>query len=203
MANVMGQTLDDTIDDIEQMLDYMETREVAVEKFGFEWEDFIHKKATQIVEEEIIEVIKTRMKSENFSQKIIDATYLDKVVVRGRGVSAFIKSDYVSSTGFPVSLAREYGTKRHWVQPLSANIQPIVVNYQTGQISQQPTASQQSTYPKALHWVSGGKHFFSKGHWVSGIRPLKIITKTIKEKRKIVRELLKEETKRWIDDLLS
>ena len=95
MANVMGQKLDDTVDDIEQMLDYLETREVAVEKFGFEWEDFIHKKATEIINEEIVETIKWKMKMWKFSPKVINSTYLDKVVVRGRGVSGFIKSDYI------------------------------------------------------------------------------------------------------------
>ena len=203
MANVMGQTLDETINDITDMLDNLEYREVAVEKMGFEWNDFVHKKATELINEEIVETIKWKMKMWNFSDKIIKATYLDRVTIHGKGITAYIKSDYISATGFPVSVAREYGTKRHEIKPLSANIQPIVINYQTGQITQQPTASQQSTYPKALHWEVGGKHFFSKGHWVSGIPSLRLIKKTIREKKGIVRTRLKEEIQRWIDDVLS
>ena len=210
MANIMGQKLDDTIDDIEQMLDYLETREVTVEKFGFEWEDFIHKKATEIINEEIVETIKWKMKMWKFSPKIINATYLDKVIVRGRGISAFIKSDYISSNGFPVSVAREYGTKKHWIQPKSTG--------QTFKMQWQPTTAKQrragytasakmipmpQPKPTVLHWKSGGKSFFSKGHYVSGIQSLKLINKTIKEKRRIVKERLKDDTKKWVDDLLS
>lgn len=210
MANVMGQKLDDTVDDIEQMLDYLETREVAVEKFGFEWEDFIHKKATEIINEEIVETIKWKMKMWKFSPKIIDSTYLDKVVVRGRGVSGFIKSDYVSSSGFPVSVAREFGTTKHWIQPKSTG--------QTFRLQYQPTTAKQrragytssakmirmpQPKPVSLHWKKGGKSFFSKGHYVSGIPALKLINKTIREKQRIVKDRLKAETKAWIDDLLS
>ena len=62
-------------------------------------------------------------------------------------------------------------------------------------------ARQPQPKPTALHWSSGGTHFFSKGHWVSGIPSLKLIKKTIGEKKKIVKERLKEETRKWVEDL--
>jgi len=216
MANIMGQTLDATVDDIEEMLDFLETREVAVEKFGFEWEDFIHKKTTEIINEEIVETIKWKMKMWKYSPKIIEATYLDKVIVRGRGVSAYIKSDYISKSGFPVSVAREYGTKKHWIEPKSTG-QTFKMVWNTSTKAGSPLAKARrhgytssakmvripQPKPVSLHWKKGGKSFFSKGHYVSGIRALKLINGTIKEKRRIVKERLKAETKAWIDDLLS
>ena len=202
MANVMGQTLDQTIDDITDLLDMLETKEVAVEKLGFEWEDFIHKKATEIIEEEIIKTIQWRMRMWNFSPKIIKATYLDRVTIQGRGIRAYIKSDYISKSGFPVSVAREKGTKKHWIEPHINFQQGVTINYQTGQITHTNTSVNQSL-PKALHWESGGKHFFSKGHMVSGIPALKLITKTIRENKRIVKDRLKTETQRWVDDILS
>ena len=216
MANIMGQTLEQTSQDIEDMLDYLETREGTVEKFGFEWEDFITKKATEIINEEIVETIKWKMKMWKFSPKIINATYLDKVIVRGRGISAFIKSDYISSNGFPVSVAREYGTKRHWIQPKSTGQtfkliwntsakagSPLAKARRHGYTSSAKMVPQPQPKPVSLHWKQGGKSFFSKGHYVSGIQSLKLINKTIKEKRRIVKERLKDDTKKWVDDLLS
>jgi len=55
-----------------------------------------------------------------------------------------VGEEHVTVSDNKMTLAKwlHYGTKRHFVAPKSA---------------------------KALHWVSRGKSFFSKGHWVSGI----------------------------------
>ena len=49
---------------------------------------------------------------------------------------------YVNENVHQIAKYLHYGTKRHWIQPKKA---------------------------KALHWMQGGKHRFSKGHFVSGI----------------------------------
>jgi hypothetical protein len=196
MANVMGQSLEKTESDLISMLEDIEVRKLVVDKFGFEWTDFITKKATEIINEEVVETIKWKMRMWKFSKKIIDSTYLDRVIVRGKGISAYIKSDYFSESGFNVSMAREKGTKRHFIQPISTGLTWYVSGGFNPKMVRQPQPK-----PTALHWSGGGKHFFSKGHWVSGIPSLKLIKKTIGEKKKIVKERLKEETIKWVEDL--
>ena len=62
---------------------------------------------------------------------------------------------HVTVTDEKMQLAKflHFGTKRHYVSPKRA---------------------------KALHWVIGGKSFFSKGHWVNGIIAYKFFALTPK-----------------------
>ena len=112
---------------------------------------------------------------------------------------------YIDKSGkeFPVSVAREEGTEEHWVEPQSAKIQPVTINFQTGQITHTNTLINQKKLPSALHWTDGGKHFYSKGHMVSGIPQLRLIKDTIKEKKKLVKQRIREEVKIWVESLRS
>ncbi|KKN75405.1 hypothetical protein LCGC14_0380260 [marine sediment metagenome] len=102
----------------------------------------------------VLGTIHARMRAAGFSEKIIDGTILDNIEVRGtKKVRLFFRSEYWSDTHFDVALAREKGTKKHFIKPVKK---------------------------KALH--GGSKWpFFSKGHEVSGIVALKIVKNTVKQ----------------------
>ena len=204
---ILNQSVIQTEDDVIDTLASLDELKVVVEKYGFEYADFLTKKGTEILNEEIIDTIKWKMKMWKFSPKIINSTYLDKVSIHGTTMEAHVISDYiaVSKSGkeFPVAVAREEGTEEHWVEPRSMKIQPVTINFQTGQITHTNTQINTQKLPSALHWTDGGKHFFSKGHMVSGIPQLRLIKDTIKEKKKIVKQRIREEVKLWVESLRS
>ena len=127
----------------------------------------------KLLDDIMLKAIKTEMRKNKFSKKIIDSTYIriDGVDTATGDVLYTIVSDYKVESKYgkyDVSEGREYGTSRHWIAPL---------------------------YAKVLHWLSGGPQSgrsrvaifakrhdnkkgsdkFSKGHYVSGIIGLKII----------------------------
>ncbi len=102
----------------------------------------------------ITDKIHKNMRDAGFDEKIIEGTYLDNIELLGRKkVRLFFRSEYFSDTGFDVALAREEGTKRHFIGPKEKD---------------------------ALH---GGSQwpFFSKGHWVDGILALFIVHNTVEQ----------------------
>ena len=112
-------------------------------------------KLTELANKIVLDEIHSTMRSNNFSRKIIDATYVGDVTDNDGTVDIEIVSDYESEGGFSVSEAREEGTRDHKIEPANT---------------------------KSLSWIQNGKRFFSKGHWVRGIRAEKIIERTIKKK---------------------
>ena len=71
----------------------------------------------------------------------------------------------------PYSIYLHNGTKRHFINP--------------GFLTGNPNAD-----AKALHWVSGGKSFFSGGHWVSGIEKKPFLYNAAKEVKQEIRDLI-------------
>ena len=66
----------------------------------------------------IVDKIHQNMKDAGFDEKIINGTFLDNIELVGRNkVRLFFRSEYFSETGFDVALAREEGTKRHFIKP--------------------------------------------------------------------------------------
>jgi hypothetical protein len=57
---------------------------------------------------------------------------------------------------------QHYGTRRHWIEPVNR---------------------------QALSWVEGSKRYFSKGHYVSGIKRTKFFELTDKD-RKLIKDTL-------------
>lgn len=119
---------------------------------------FIQTKAIlTVTQDDILEQMKRKMNLENFSQKIIDATFVGPIVTTPDKIQVHYISNYESDTGFDVSSAREEGT--HHPNP---------------------------TVPKkkggTLRWEGvGGEVIFAKKSHPSGIERLLIIEKTIKE----------------------
>ncbi len=77
----------------------------------------IQKNAVTNASDDVLKEIKITMKQENFSKKIIDATFLGRIDKAGTILKQHFISDYVSETGFDVSNAREEGTRDHDVRP--------------------------------------------------------------------------------------
>lgn len=110
----------------------------------------------RLANEIIVNKIHQRMKSKNFSEKIIRETILDNIEFIGdKKIRLHFRSEYVSEdeNKFDVALGREEGTRGHMIRP---------------------------TEKLALY---GGEKwpFFSSGHWVSGIPSHYIIKNTVLE----------------------
>ncbi len=110
--------------------------------------------AERWVNELIVDEIQNKMRSNNFSQKIWMGTKILSSRIEGDQIIVTIQNYYFSDSGFDVAVAREYGTKDHWIRPRLKQV---------------------------LSWIHEGKRLFSRGHIVSGIKSLLIITNTVKE----------------------
>ena len=112
------------------------------------------------------------MRENNFSQKIWMGTKIISSRIENNQAIVTIQNYYFSESGFDVAVAREYGTKDHWVRP---------------------------TVKLALSWIQQGKRLFSKGHMVSGIKSLYIIRDVIKEQMPEVKRKIDEDFDEWLD----
>ena len=121
----------------------------------------------------ITNAIHRKMAEAGFSIKIIRGTYLDNIEMIGtKTVRLFFRSEFFASTGFDVALAREEGTRRHFIAPV-----------------------------KKLALYGGPKWpYFSKGHWVSGIQALQIVEKTVKEKTAQLQDDYNKQQAMWYEN---
>ena len=80
---------------------------------------FIQKKALEeVATDTVLQQIKRKMRIEDFSKKIIDATFVGKIEVFGNITKTHFISNYVApENNFDVSNAREEGTRDHDVRP--------------------------------------------------------------------------------------
>jgi len=137
-------------------------------RFEMQYTRFIEESARKIIDEEILQPIKTAMKSFDYSDKIIKGTSIENLIVDGNGFIQFdVVSDYKTELGFDVAKAREEGTKDHFIKPVVKAV---------------------------LSWVVGGVRLFSKGHWVKGFTKSNIIKKTTEVKFPIAQERITQES---------
>jgi len=165
------------------------------------YDAWIQERAVQIVREEIIEPLHDAMRSHGYSDKIIEGTDIDRIMIQGKQVSIKIKSEYYADNGFDVALAREMGTKPHWVEPL---LYPANLRTAKGTTSKMTGPDYQKlTGKQALHWMEGGENRFSKGHTVGGI-PARGLVKMITNqgRDKAVKRIIDEFTA-WRNDILN
>ena len=125
--------------------------EIKALKLGsmeFRLQEFVRKRAERIARETIGFEIAQIASNMGMSSRYVDSI---KYTVEGIGHNLKLKIDldYFGQDGEPLGFWFEHGTKDHWIEPKGND-------------------------PSVLHWVDGGKHFFSKGHMVSGIKPHKI-----------------------------
>jgi len=132
----------------------------------------------------ILDKIHQNMRSAGFSEKIIEGTILDNIELVGRTKARlFFRSEYFAETGFDVALAREEGTERHFIEPLSL-ISPFIDK------------------PEALH--GGSKWpFFSKGHFVDGMVALFIVSQTVKQMTAPLQDEFNRQQEEWFEKNLG
>lgn len=161
----------------EKLLDDIE---IKLAQIKLQYSGFVVFTTTRLIEEEIVDEIHRKMEGANISKKVIQTTFLDKKVivegVRAKFVLFFIRSPYVSDTGFPVAVMIERGRRPYVVEVVKK---------------------------KFLSWLKEGQRYFAKRVKIPRYPARKIIENTIKEKRSVVQRRLNEETKKWIDSILK
>ncbi|MGI9535120.1 MAG: hypothetical protein ACR2NW_09225 [Thermodesulfobacteriota bacterium] len=153
--------------------------------FRANYNGFLKNKAEYFVNTLIIDKIVEEMRRENFSEKIWKNTYLKESRVEGDKVIVTIMSEYFSETGFDVAVAREVGTKDHWIRPKGG------------------TNSRNPMLTNVLSWISKGKRLFSKGHEVSGIKSLRIIEKTVRDNQAAVNTEFNAAYIAWMNSIFA
>lgn len=156
--------------------------------------NFIETKARELANKMIVDPIRDEMERMGVHRKIWESVIVKDVVydTRAKVLLIRIHSEYFAENGFDVAVAREYGTKDHFIQPLSSASQFTSVD---------PNLIK--NLPKTLSWIQDGKRRFSKGHMVSGLPRLNIIRQTIEKTEFDIHEKLWEEYKKWLNDLFS
>ncbi len=131
---------------------------------------FIQKKAVlEVSNDKVLAIIKRKMKLNNFSKKIIDATFVGKTTIQaGISKTHFISNYVAPENDFDVSEAREEGTK-----------------------------SGVTRFPKkpggVLRWIAkSGQVIFRKKSTPKGIERLLIIEKTLKQEENNVQKDVSE-----------
>jgi len=134
--------------------------------------DILLRSAERWVNELIVDTIQDKMRENNFSQKIWMSTKIISSRIENNQVIVTIQNYYFSETGFDVAVAREYGTKDHWVRP---------------------------RFKQVLSWIQEGKRLFSRGHIVSGIKSLLIIKNTVKDQMPEVQDKIDEDMQEFVE----
>jgi hypothetical protein len=89
----------------------------------FEFQAYTVRRLADII---ITDTIHKNMKDAGFSEKIINGTFLDNIEnIKNNKVRLFFRSEYFSSTGFDVALAREEGTEKHKIVAGKGKVLPI------------------------------------------------------------------------------
>lgn len=159
---------------------------------------FIITKTRELAEKIVLDEIINRMIQNGFSKKIWENTKITKITFTGKKVTIYFHSEFFTETGFDVALAREVGTKRHFIEPkkqqevIRQNNRDYPIKYY-----------REISVKQALSWVQDGKRLFSKGHYVSGIKSLHIIKKTLDEKTPVLQEALNGAVKKWSQDIMK
>lgn len=134
--------------------------------------DILLRSAERWVNELIVDTIQDKMRENNFSQKIWMSTKVINSRIENNQVIVTIQNYYFSETGFDVAVAREYGTRDHWIRPRLKQV---------------------------LSWIQQGKRLFSAGHIVSGIKSLLIIKNTVKDQMPEVQDKIDEDMQEFVE----
>ena len=134
------------------------------------YDDFLELKSKELANKIFVDAIELEMRNHNFSEKLWQNTEVSNVEIDTHRIRIIITNEYFTDTGFDVAVARERGTRDHWIRPRVKLV---------------------------LSWIKGGKRLFSRGHIVSGIQSLFIIRNTIKNKMPEFETELKREFDNW------
>jgi len=136
-----------------------------------QYHPFAKSKLEELTNKIILDSIHDTMRAKGFSKKIIDATYVEYIDLNTGDIG--IISDYTSEGGADISKFREEGTPDHKIEPAPG---------------------------KVLSWISNGKRFFSKGHWVKGFPEERVMKKTVNQKLKQIQKVWDKEYEKYLRD---
>lgn len=173
------------IPDIDSIRDY----KTRLSHLKNNYDAFLKAKVTEHVNKIIVDEIINRMQANKFSDKIWMNTYLKEVMITSKKIRIVIESKYTTESGFDVALARENGTRDHFIKPIS-----LTHGSQFSKLNKNVTAR----LPSVLSWIQDGVRMFSKGHMVSGMKSLKIIHKTVREKTPELQAKINDEFEAWM-----
>lgn len=129
--------------------------------------------ATRIANEEILDPLHDAMRTFNYSKKIIERTFIDNLVVDTEGFIDFeLISDYQSESSFDVALAREEGTRDHFIRPIVRAF---------------------------VSWIKDGIRLFSRGHWIRGITRSNVVDKIVDARTPIAQAKLEDEMSAFME----
>ena len=124
----------------------------------------------KLSEQIVLNQVHERMRDFGYSDKIIAGTTVNNIeILSEKRFQIFFKSEYFSSSGFDVAVAREKGTRSVFVKPVTK---------------------------KALHF-DGNK--FSKGHYRDGIIASNIIRDTLDDFAQPLLDEYKRQQRDWIE----
>lgn len=156
--------------------------ETKIGQVEIQYPAFLVSTLTTILNQEIIDEIHNKMRSENISQKIIDTTFLSTQAKKSEKSIIFVViSNFVSDSGFPVARMIENGRKAYIIK------------------APEPTAERPN--PHLTPIIEGQRKFFKQAK-IPVMPARKIIQKTINRKTTKVQNRLNRETKRWFKEIL-
>ena len=131
-----------------------------------------------VANEVVLEEIHRKMNAKDFSEKIIDSTFVGPTELSSTFLRTHFISNYEADTGFDVSSAREEGTRDHEVRPRKKG--------------------------GTLRWIGPSNEvIFRKRSHPKGIERLLIIEKTIKQFENKTISLFQDKLAEKIKNLLG
>ena len=147
-----------------------------------QYPQFLASALTTIINQEIVDAIHDKMRSQGISRKIIDTTFLSTTVQKSTNDIRFkIISNFVSETGFPVAQIIEHGRRAYTIK------------------APEPTADRPNPH---LKFIKNGNTIFAKKVDIPELPARKIIQSTINKKIPRIQRRLNAETKRWFKGIL-
>lgn len=157
--------------------------ESKMAQIQLQYEPFTVFALTSIINQEMVDVIHNKMRSNNVSQKVINETFLDNnIIILGNSVFFRIKSTYTDTdTGFAVAVMIEDGREAYTIS------------------APDPTAERPRPH---LTPIIDGKQMFLKKVDIPIFPAQRNVKDTINQRTKRVQKRLQVDTAKWIRKIL-
>jgi len=81
------------------------------------YDDFLEVKSRELANKIFVDSIELEMRRHNFSEKLWQNTEVSNVEIDADRIKITITNEYFTDSGFDVAVARERGTRDHWIRP--------------------------------------------------------------------------------------
>lgn len=150
---------------------------LRAQSLAFRIEEFIHSNVLEIADKTLVKTIR-----DEAQQKGLPERYVKNIKSDYDGEYLWIWVDFKGKDGEPLDYWFEDGTRRHFIRP-------------RGGIS-----SRNPKLTNVLSWVKNGFRFFSKGHYVSGIKPTHVFRDGVKKGYPEFKTNLKNEIENYLTE---